>query len=91
MEQSKTCVHVYKAQATCILLNDWGRGLCLPNQGTSPKPKQIMPLKKIGHWMIALEIIHFYLNVLISKSVIILTLASQGHIFLSPVPCMHGG
>lgn len=45
MEQSKTCVHVYKAQATCILLNDWGRGLCLPNQGTSPKPKQIMSLK----------------------------------------------
>lgn len=36
--------------------------------------------------MIALEIIHFYLNVLISKSVIILTLASQGPIFLSPVP-----
>lgn len=35
--------------------------------------------------MIALEIIHFYLNVLISKSVIIFTLASQCHIFLFPV------
>lgn len=59
--------------------------------GHQPQTKTNHVFKKIGHWMIALEIIHFYLNVLISKSVIILTLASQGHIFLSPVPCMHGG
>lgn len=68
-----------------------GPGAMSAQPGHQPQTKINHVFKKIGHWMIALEIIHFYLNVLISKSVIILTLASQGHIFLSPVPCMHGG